>query len=103
MPDHTSLAQRAYDRVTALFESNNRKHSQDQADAVRDLIDHLTLAADGALPDARKAYVSSIPPGTGKSLSIAAFTNVLLEDRAYDHCGVLILVSRIAEATTMAE
>jgi hypothetical protein len=102
MPDHTSLSQRAYDRVTALFESNNRKHSQDQADAVRDLIDHLALAADGALRE-RKAFVSSIPPGTGKSLSIATFTNVLLEDRAYDHCGVLILVSRIAEAITMAE
>ena len=102
MSDHTSLSQRAFERVQAQFQTFGHVPSAEQLVAIRDLLDHLELAADGNLPSNSKAYVSSIPPGTGKSVSIATFANVLLEDRTRDSVGVLILVSRIAEAHDMA-
>jgi hypothetical protein len=102
-----SLAAIAYERVQAAFAGFGHIPSAEQLDAIRDLLDHLELAANNTLPVRHngqpQAYVSSIPPGTGKSCSIATFTNVLLEDRTRDDCGILILVSRIAEARDMAK
>ncbi len=98
------LADTAYRRVQAAFagfQPTLHVPSQDQLDAIRDLLDTLEAAADGRL--SRHAHVSAIPPGTGKSVSILTFASTLCESPDHDDVGMLILVNRIAEAQDMAE
>lgn len=51
--------------LTAAFAAYGHDPSDDQRTGIRDLLDHLERAADGALPTVLD--VSAIPAGTGKS------------------------------------
>ena len=96
----TGLADTAYAELTSFFASVGHTPSDQQWDAIRDLLDHLERAANGALPTA--LYVSAIPAGTGKSQSLAAFARALMASPDHAGSGMLILVNRIAEAADMA-
>jgi len=97
----TGLATTAFDRVAAFFAETSHRPSQQQWEAIRDLLDHMERAADGCLPDA--LYLSAIPAGTGKSTSLALFARTLLDSPAYATTGMVIFVNRIAEARAMGE
>jgi hypothetical protein len=97
----SGLADTAYADLATLFAFLGHTPSSQQWAAISDLLEHLQQAADGQLPPA--LYVSTIPAGTGKSQSIAAFARALLDDPGRTHAGMLILVNRIVEAKDMAE
>jgi hypothetical protein len=96
----TGLADTAYANLTSFFGSVGHTPSDQQWAAIRDLLDHLERAANGALPTA--LYVSAIPAGTGKSQSVAAFARALMASPDHAGVGMLVLVNRIAEAADMA-
>lgn len=95
------LATTAYARLTARFAAYGHQPSAQQWAAIRDLLDHLERAAAGGLPPA--LYLSAIPPGTGKTQSLAAFAGTLLDDPARVGVGMLVAVNRIAEAEDLAQ
>ncbi len=97
----TGLADIAYANLTTFFAQVGHDPSPEQWAAIRDLLDHLELAAGNGLD--RALYVSAIPAGTGKSQSIAAFSRALASSPDHGEAGMLILVNRIAEAQDMAE
>ena len=61
VPATSGLAATAYADLTTAFARYG--HDPSRA-AIRDLLDHLERAADGALP--ASLHVSAIPAGTGK-------------------------------------
>ena len=63
VPATSGLAATAYADLTAAFAAFGHDASADQRIAIRDLLDHLERAADGALPAA--PHVSAIPAGRG--------------------------------------
>ena len=94
------LANDAYLRLAAFFVEADHHPSPEQRAAIRDLLDHLQRAADGKLEDA--VYLSSIPAGTGKTTSLVAFSQALVNDATYADTGILITVNRIDEARDIA-
>jgi hypothetical protein len=97
----TGLATNAYDRLHRFFNGTAHRPSQEQWAAIRDLHDHLELAAKGQLPEA--LYLSAIPPGTGKSTATAMFARALMDHPVFEETGMVIFVNRIVEAEAMAE
>ena len=97
----TGLATTAYDRLSRFYdETTTHRPSQQQWAAIRDLMGHLAMAADGRLADA--LYLSAIPAGTGKSTGLATFAQTLMDDPSRADQGMVIFVNRIAEAEDMA-
>lgn len=101
LPATTGLAADAYARLRRFFAGVGHRPSQEQWDAIRDLMDHLELAANNALPTA--LHVSAIPAGTGKTQGLASFAQALVSCPAHSGTGMLILVNRVDEAKDMAE
>jgi hypothetical protein len=98
-----NLATTAYCSLTASFagyEPKPHRPSQEQLDAIRDLLEHLELAAEGCLEHAM--HLSPIPAGTGKSTALAHFAATLLDSPAHTAVGMIIFVNRIEEAKAMA-
>ena len=63
VPATSGLAATAYADLTATFAAYGHDPSDDQRAAIRDLLEHLERAADGALPAA--LHVSAFPRGRG--------------------------------------
>jgi hypothetical protein len=97
----SGLATDAYDRLTKFFADTPHRPSQEQWEAIRDLLGHLQRAADHDLD--RAVYLSPIPAGTGKSTALAIFAKTLMDNPAYGDVGMVIFVNRIAEASDMAD
>jgi hypothetical protein len=94
------LADSAYDDVSSFFDDVGHYPSAEQMAAIRDLLDHLERAANGQLETA--LYVSALPAGTGKSVSLAKFASALTTSPKHADVGMLILTNRITEAEDMA-
>jgi CRISPR/Cas system-associated endonuclease/helicase Cas3 len=95
------LATDAFAQVTAFFAGTSHRPSQEQWDAIHDLLDHLEQAALGDLE--RAVYLSSIPAGTGKTTALVKFAETLMDNPIYADTGMLITVNRITEAEDMAK
>jgi hypothetical protein len=76
-----TLADIAYADVTTFFATKEHFPSDEQMAAIRDLLDHLELAARGQLETA--LHVSAIPAGIGKSVSVAKFAAALMASPAH--------------------
>ncbi len=95
------LAMIAYAALGTLFAQWGHQPSPDQWAAIRDLLEHLEKTAEGNVEEA--VYVSAIPAGTGKSASLAAFAEALMDSPRHNDVGMLIAVNRVAEAFDMAK
>jgi hypothetical protein len=97
---HNDLATAALEDLSATFLASGNAPSRQQWAALTDLMVHYAKAADGTLPPA--LYLSTLPPGTGKSLTIQSFARTLAADPRYTNVGILIAVNRIEEVQDMA-
>lgn len=95
-----SLAEAARADMERVFAKGGHRPSPVQWAAIDDYLQHAEWAADGDLKLA--VHLSSIPPGTGKSVAVASFGRAIARSADHDSVGVLILVNRLSEARDMA-
>jgi len=97
----TTLAAAARADMEGIFRAGGHRPSAAQWDAIDDYLKHAERAADGCLKLA--VYLSAIPPGTGKSVAVAAIARAIARSADHDGVGVLIAVNRLSEARDMAD
>ena len=102
LPAATGLAATAYERLGRFFtESTHHRPSEQQWAAIRDLMSHLELASQSALPNA--LYLSAIPAGCGKTSSLAVFARTLMDSPDRRDVGMVVFVNRNTEVEDMAK
>lgn len=90
------------DKLERYFNTKtNHRPSPETWAALTDIATTLEQAANGGLEP--KAYLSSLDCGQGKTQTVVAFVDTLLGASEYDHVGVLICLSRIAEIKSLVQ
>jgi hypothetical protein len=84
------------------FEEWGQRHSKEQHDALRDILFHLEMMAEGKL-DSGKIYLSSLDPGIGKTTAYTIFIRNLLKSERHTHVSVLVCLNRVDEIRRTVE
>ncbi len=95
------LAMQAHAELDYRFQQWGHVPSTEQWAAIRDLLEHLERAASGSIEHA--VYLSAIPAGAGKSASLTAFAEALMDSPRHDHVGMLIACNRVQEVYDFAK
>lgn len=100
-PAPFGLAMTAFATLSMRFDKWGHVPSNAQWAAIRDLLEHLERVANNHAEHA--VYLSAIPAGTGKSASLIAFAEALMDSVPHRHVGMLVAVNRVAEVFDFAK